>query len=61
MNCKHIDFHTPDFEVWLARMPRWIVRKEGDAWRDDAEQSVHPTNDGLIHVDDESKPATISG
>ncbi len=29
-------------------------------WQD-AEQSVHPTNDGLTHVDDESKPAVISG
>ena len=29
-------------------------------WQD-AEHSVHPTNDGLIHADDESKPAVISG
>ena len=26
-----------------------------------AQQSVHPTNDGLIHADDESNPAVISG
>jgi len=26
-----------------------------------AQQSVHPTNDGLIHADDESTPAVISG
>ncbi len=41
MNCTHIDFHTPDFEVWLALTPRWIVRKYGDAWRDDAEHRLH--------------------
>lgn len=33
MNCKHIDFHTPDFETWLAMMPLWIVRNKGDDWR----------------------------
>ena len=26
-----------------------------------AQQSVHPTNDGLIHADSESTPAVISG
>jgi hypothetical protein len=26
-----------------------------------AEQSVHPTNDGLTHADSESNPAVISG
>jgi len=26
-----------------------------------AQQSVHPTNDGLTHADNESTPAVISG
>ncbi len=30
-------------------------------WYQAAEQSVHPTNDGLTHADGESKPAVISG
>jgi glycine/D-amino acid oxidase-like deaminating enzyme len=30
------------------------------AWHE-AQQSVHPTNDGLIHADSESTPAVISG
>lgn len=35
----------------------------GEAYPDKqaAEQSVHPTNDGLIHADSESTPAVISG
>lgn len=33
---------------------------DGEGWIA-AEQSVHPTNDGLTHADDESKPAVISG
>ena len=57
MNCTHIDFHTPDFEVWLARMPRWIVRKNGDVWRDDAEQKMHPTLGESAASDSESNPA----
>jgi hypothetical protein len=32
--CRHIDFHTPDFETWLAMMPKWIVRNKGDEWRE---------------------------
>ena len=34
MDCQFIEFRTPDFEVWLKKQPRWIVRRHGDKWRE---------------------------
>ena len=37
------------------------ILRHGLQYYQSAQQSVHPTNDGLIHADDESNPAVISG
>jgi hypothetical protein len=58
--CK-IDLSTPEkvsaFKAWQFD----DGTLEGLQKLYEAQQSVHPTNDGLIHADSESTPAVISG
>jgi len=60
IECPHGNIPSYPTHAWWCDKCFWEL-EEALQDLESFQQSVHPTNDGLIHADSESTPAVISG